>query len=112
MVRKHRAKQQARTAKQKARRSARRRFLLRRTSDDPAVRLHGVEKWPVVHALVASKLWEEGIGYLAIAREEPQGGLVFACFIADVYCLGIKNAFWKAGSRGEFQNQIQHLNKI
>jgi hypothetical protein len=109
MAKKHGARQQKRIAKQKAKRLVKRSFLTQRHSSDPTVRLQHAEKWPIVQALAGTKLWEDGIGYLAIARQEPDGQVAFAVFLADVYCLGVKNAFWHVGSPGKFKELIQRL---
>jgi hypothetical protein len=109
MAKQHGAKQQKRIAKQKAKRAEKRSNLFRRTSTDPTVRLQRAEKWPVVRALVGAKLWEDGIGYLTIARQESEAGLVFGAYLVDVYCLGVKNAFWDAGSPGDFKDLISQM---
>jgi hypothetical protein len=109
MAKNHGARQQKRVAKQKAKRSAKRSLWSRLNSKDPAIRLQHVEKLPVVQAFVASQLWKDGIGYLLIARQESDGGLVFAVFLVDVYCLGVKNAFWRAGTRGDLDEMIRKL---
>jgi hypothetical protein len=102
------ARQQKRMAKQKAKRSAKRSLWSRLTSKDPTVRLRQVDKLPVVKALVGSRLWDDGIGYLAIARQESKGGVIFAVFLVDVFCLGVKNAFWRAG---DFEETVGHMEK-
>jgi len=109
MAKKHGARQQKKIAKQKAKRAAKRFTLQQRTSTDPTVRLQQVERWPVVRALMAAELWDEGLGQLLIARQEPQGGLVFAVFLVDVYCLGVKNAFWRPGSAQDLDELIEHV---
>ena len=73
MAKKHGARQQKRVAKQKAKRAAKRQVVLGRTSRDPSIRLQRADKWPVVQALVGAQLWDEGIGYLVIARQDPEG---------------------------------------
>src|ERR1700733_4140676 len=108
MAKDHGARQQKRMAKQKAKRSAKRSLWSRLTSKDPTVRLRQVDKLPVVRALVGSRLWDDGIGYLAIARQESTGGVIFAVFLVDVFCLGVKNAFWRAGG---FDELVGHLEK-
>jgi hypothetical protein len=112
MAKKHGAKQQKRLAKQKAKRLEKRSLLARRSSKDPTIRLERAEKWPVVEALMSGELWDEGIGYLVIARQEPEGELIFASFLVDVYCLGVKDAFWRAGTRGDFRDLIQKMDEI
>jgi hypothetical protein len=109
MAKKHGARQQKRAAKQKAKRLEKRSILSRRGSTDPTIRLQQVEKWPVVHALAGIKMWDEGIGYLVIARQDPDGGLIYAVFLVDVYCLGVKNAFWRAGSPGDLRDLIRQM---
>ncbi len=109
MVKRHTAGKQKKLAKQKARRSEKRSRLLQLNSKDPTVRLRHAEKWPIVHALVAAKLWKDGIGYLAIARQEAEGQLVYGAYLVDAYCLGVKNAFWGAGTPGDFKNLIERM---
>jgi hypothetical protein len=103
------ARQQKRVAKQKAKRQAKRAALQRRSSKDPTVRLQNAEKWPVVRALAGAELWDDGIGYLVLARQESEGWLVFASFLVDVYCLGVKNAFWTAGSSQELAELLRRM---
>jgi hypothetical protein len=109
MAKNHGARQQKRVAKQKAKRSAKRSLWSRLHSKDPVIRLQQVDKLPVVQALVGSRLWDDGIGYMITARQESTGGLVFALFLVDVFCLGVKNAFWRAGSRSDLDNFIEQL---
>jgi hypothetical protein len=111
MAKDHGARQQKRMAKHKAKRSAKRALLLRRDSKDPNIRLQGAERWPIVGALVGTELWSGGIGYLCIARQGSDGELIFAAYLVDVYCLGVKNAFWRTGTRKDFEDAIQHLSQ-
>jgi hypothetical protein len=105
----HGARQQKKIAKQKAKRAARRSSLSRRTSKDPTIRLRQAAKWPVAHAFVSANLWKDGIGSLVIARQDSEDGIVFAVFLVDIYCLGVKDAFWRAGSSGEFQTMVERI---
>jgi hypothetical protein len=111
MPKKHGAKQQKKIAKQKAKRTAKRSLLQQRTSNDPTVRLQQAERWPIVRAVMAAELWKQGIGSLLIAREESEGWLVFGVFLVDVYCLGVKNAFWKAGGLKELEELLQRMDE-
>jgi len=109
MAKNHGPRQQKRVAKQKAKRSAKRFILLRNSSNDPTIRLQRAERWPVVQVLVGAKLWDDGIGYLTIARQESEGRLIFAVFLVDVYCLGVKNAFWRAGTHQDLKDLIRQM---
>ncbi len=112
MAKKHGARQQKRIAKQKAKRQAKRSLLARRTSKDPTIRLQRVEKWPVLQAYVSEGLWEDGIGYAVVARQEPEGEIVFATFLLDVLCLGVKDAYWRAGTMENFRELVQEMDNI
>jgi hypothetical protein len=103
------ARQQKRIAKHKAKRAAKRTFLSRATSQDPTIRLKGAAKWRVVQALEGDGLFDSGIGYMVIAREDGAGKLVFAVFLVDAYCLGVKDAFWRTGTREEFAEMIEQM---
>ncbi len=109
MAKNHGAKDQKRTAKQKAKRQAKRSVLFERESKDPTIRLQRAEKWPVVQSVVGDRLWEQGIGHVLIARREPVGGLIFAVFLVDVYCLGVKDAFWRAGTPSDIEDVIRKM---
>lgn len=112
MAKKHGAKQQKKLAKQKAKRQAKRSVIARRTSKDPTLRLQHTEKWPVVQALVSTELWDEGIGYLVLAREDPEGQTVFASYLVDVFCLGVKDCFWDIGTREEFRKLVERMEEV
>jgi len=111
MAKSHGARQQKKLAKQKAKRAEKHSHLVQSDSKDPTIRLRQAEKWPVVQALVGEGLWNDGIGYLVLARQEGEGRLIFAFFLVDVYCLGVKNTFWEAGSSGDFKDYVRKLEK-
>lgn len=111
MAKNHGAKQQKKVAKQRARRAEKRSEQFRRTSPDPTIRLKDAAKWPVVEALMVESLWEKGLGTLVLARRETAEQIVFAVFLVDVYCLGVKNAFWKAGTPGELKDLLRKIEK-
>jgi len=109
MAKNHGAKQQKKLAKQKAKRQEKRTSLMHRDSLDPTIRLRHAAKWPVTRALMAEKLWETGLGYLLIARRDEGGRIVFASFMVDVFCLGVKDAFWHSGSSTKFDEIVEDM---
>jgi hypothetical protein len=111
MAKKNGARQQKRVAKLKAKRLKKRSLLQRRDSKDPTILFQTVEKWTIVQTLAGSKIWTDGMGYLTIMRQGPDGRLVFAAFLVDVNCLGVKNAFWRTGTRSEFEDVIQQMGR-
>jgi hypothetical protein len=75
------------------------------------IRLKPAAKWPVVEAVGSLDTWSRGLGQYAIARREGEGRIVFGIFLVDVFCLGVKNAFWKAGTLGDFRDVVQEMEK-
>jgi hypothetical protein len=112
MANQHGARQQKRAAKQKAKRSAKRAVLIQRTSTDPTIRLRAASRWPVIEAVASSAIWQDGIGYLCLARENPQGELAIGVFLVDVYCLGVKDTFWQIGTRTKLNQLIERLGSM
>jgi hypothetical protein len=101
------ARKQKQLAKKKAKRVERRTQLARRKSDNPAIRLAGVGRLPIIGAWVPDNLWQQGLGDLVLARRQPDGEIVCATFLVDTFCLGVKNAFWRVMSSGEFEALLQ-----
>ena len=53
-------------------------------------------------ALVPAKLFELGMGNLVFSRSLPDGRIALAVFLLDVFCLGVKNAFFAIVARDEY----------
>jgi hypothetical protein len=58
-------------------------------------------------SVVANSLFELGIGEVVIARRLPNGQLAASIFIVDVFCLGVKNTFFRAASDDEYEHLKQ-----
>lgn len=95
MSKRHGMREQKKLAAKNAKQEARRRQRALRQSADSTVRLKAADHWPIVSVLVPENLWSSGIGNLLIARRMPDDRLAIAAFLVDVFCLGVKNAFWK-----------------
>src|SRR5262245_40463163 len=105
------ARRQKQLAKKKAKRQEKRDYLARRHSDDPNIQLANATHWPVVEALVPEDLWHSGLGQVILARQHPDGRIACGGFLVDVFCLGVKNAFWKLLPPSEFEElkrKMQH----
>lgn len=50
--------------------------------------------FPIHECLVRPDLEEQGLSPFLISRRQPDGSLVFASFMVDTFCLGVKDAFW------------------
>lgn len=92
-------RRQKKLERQKAKQKAQRRELARRESRGLTARLEDASAAPVLHCCIATGLWESGIGHVLLSRLMPNGNVAFGCFLVDVYCLGVKDAFWNVVSR-------------
>ena len=57
-------------------------------------------------AFLHNEIWSKGMGSLVVARQKPAGTIDAGVFLLDVYCLGVKNAFYKIFSNKEFEEKF------
>ena len=57
---------------------------------------------PIHECLVPAGLFELGMGNLFFSRALPDGRIALAVFLLDVFCLGVKNAFFAIVVRDEY----------
>ena len=57
----------------------------------------------------AHNLFEVGKGHLVIARYKSDGRVEAGVFLLDVYCLGVKDAFFRQFSAAEFQQFLEEI---
>ncbi|MDI6793048.1 MAG: hypothetical protein QME81_09305 [bacterium] len=61
--------------------------------------IKNARKYPVYECLINSD-WqretEHGLVRILLSREQPNGNIVFATYLVDIYCLGLKNTFYNA----------------
>ena len=62
---------------------------------------------PVHAALITREVFAVGIGMVALARELPDGDVATAAFVVDIYCLGVKNAFYRVLPPEEWLRFVQ-----
>jgi hypothetical protein len=105
------ARRQKQLAKKKAKRDEKRTQMVRANSDNPLIRLAAAESWPIAAAWMPDNLWSQGIGQLILARRQPDGRLACGVFLVDIYCLGVKNAFWKILTESEYDTVLKISDK-
>jgi tetratricopeptide (TPR) repeat protein len=59
-------------------------------------------RFPIYACLVPDNLFELGLGNVVLSRSLPSGDLAVAGFLLDVYCLGVKNAFYLVSSPEDY----------
>jgi hypothetical protein len=68
-----------------------------------------LEKAPIYECLAPSRLFETGIGTVIMARKMPTGEIGAGFFMLDVWCLGVKNAFFTILTLPEYQQQLLEI---
>ncbi len=66
-----------------------------------------LEHSPIHAVYVGDSVFTLGIGHAIIARKLPDGQIAAGVFLVDVYCLGIKNAFFMVQSEYVFDDAIR-----
>jgi hypothetical protein len=57
-------------------------------------------------AFVSTTLFEDGIGYVSVARFRNNGDAEVGVFLLDVYCLGVKDAMYEWLSPAEYEERL------
>lgn len=75
---------------------------------------HGRQTMPAAHApihacLVSDSLFDIGIGNVIVSRRMPNGLIGAAFFLMDVFCLGVKDAFYDVLSLVEYDYRVSGL---
>ena len=61
---------------------------------------------PVHCCLLQDGLFERGMGMLLLVRGTPSGGLTMANFLLDVFCLGVKDVFFRQIEASELEEIV------
>lgn len=99
-------KRQKKLERQKSKQRAKNKAVARYGSRDIAVRLDRYAAAPILHCTAPKVLWTEGIGNVLVSRELTNGDVAFASFLVDIYCLGVKDAFYNIVPRHHYDNDL------
>ena len=64
---------------------------------------------PFLGAYITDDIWGQGLGHVVVARRGPSGKVVFADFLVDVHCLGIKDFFLSCHKEARFDGFLDEL---
>jgi hypothetical protein len=64
---------------------------------------------PVHECLVPVSLAEVGIGNIVVAKKMPTGNIGIGVFLLDIYCLGVKDAFYATLTPEQYPLKIQQF---
>jgi hypothetical protein len=62
---------------------------------------------PISESLVPAGLFEQGIGNLVFSRSLPDGRIALSVFLLDVFCLGVKDAFFAVWGRDDYAARLR-----
>lgn len=100
-------KHQKKLEKKAAKRKAHARQLAQRQNMSFSQRLGAADRFPLVHCTVNKEaLDKEGIGWVCVSRELPNGSIANALFLVDRYCLGVKDAIAQVISRFVYEDKV------
>lgn len=52
--------------------------------------------YPIESCWIRADWQKAGITPVFVVRRQPDGNLLFGCYMVDLYCLGVKDAFWRS----------------
>jgi hypothetical protein len=64
---------------------------------------------PIHECLIPQELFEGGMGTVVVSRALPDGQIGASFFLLDVFCLGVKNAYFLAMPREEYSYRLETL---
>jgi hypothetical protein len=59
--------------------------------------------------IVPEGLFEVGIGNILVSRKMPDGNVALSIFLLDVFCLGVKDAYFFIMSQSEYDDKIKSI---
>ena len=72
--------------------------------------INHAREYPLVGSWIMAGWQEKGLTPVVVARQHPHDRVVFATYLVDYYCLGVKDAFWKSDySLKRFNKELPQL---
>lgn len=66
---------------------------------------------PIHECLMAEELFATGMGTVIVSRSLPNGDIGASYFLLDVYCLGVKNAYFLALGRDDYEYRLSMISQ-
>jgi len=62
-----------------------------------------------IYECLINPSWKEvGLANILLARERPDGNILFAAYLVDIFCLGLKDTFWNPNiSRKTYEEELK-----
>jgi hypothetical protein len=103
-------KRQKKLERRAAKRKSKQHVLVQERSAGLGQRMAAAAAYPVLDCGATEDIWTEGLGWLWLSRQLPNGSIAIGIFLIDRYCLGVKNAH--ADITGRFSYESEYLGKM
>ena len=100
-------KRQKKLERKSAKRKDKRHQLVREKNAGLGDRLTAAAKFPVLDCWITDSLYEEGLGWVVLSREIPNGTVAVVNFLVDRYCLGVKNLHAEIVGRATYDEKYR-----
>jgi hypothetical protein len=71
--------------------------------------IKAARKLPILETYISKELFEAGMGHVIVVREKRNQDKVIGIYMVDVWCLGLKDTFFKIVKSFEYNDFIQML---
>jgi hypothetical protein len=103
-------KRQKKLERRSSKRKEKKHELVRQKSVGLPERLTDATRFPVLHCWIGTSIEDDGIGWVLLSREIPNGQVAVAVFLVDSYCLGVKNVHAEILNRLDYDSK--YVNKM
>ncbi len=66
-------------------------------------------KYPVLDCLLGDSIHKVGMGSVLLARETPYAEVAVSAFVVDVYCLGVREAFFTVMRKADYLGKLKPM---
>ena len=109
MSKRHQQKRAAKAAQRKKQLAERRKTALAVPQMSLAAQVRRIAVAPIHTCLISEPLFDDGMGYLVLARKAADGRMAVITFLVDVYCVGVKDVILRVDSAREIDRFLEAL---
>lgn len=110
MSKRHVQKRAAKAVRRKKLLAERRKTALSVPQMSLAAQMRQIAGAPIHSCLISEALFDNGMGYLVLARTAADGRTAMITFLLDVYCVGVKDVILRVAGAYEIDEFIDRLN--
>ncbi len=86
-----------------------RKLTAKKTEQTAGLRPEKYLRYPVLECLVGDSIDQVGMGSVLLARETPYAEVAVSAFVVDVYCLGVKEAFFTVMRKADYLGKLKPM---